>query len=47
MYDSVEIWEDHFYLYNKDVNLIKNSAKNLNLNLTLHMPSYDINPKKN
>jgi len=43
-YDGVEIWANHFYNQNDKPNDIKNRAKELNLELTLHAPSYDLNP---
>lgn len=43
-YDGVEIWADHFYRYDDRADTIRNKAHELGLELTLHAPSYDLNP---
>lgn len=43
-YDGVEIWADHFYRQSDEPHSTKHKAKELGLELTLHAPSYDLNP---
>ncbi len=43
-YDGIEVWADHFYRQCDNPSSICKTAEELDLKLTLHAPSYDLNP---